>query len=1116
MQIAKHKITPPRPLGYFIQRDRLLSTFDGSDTTGVLVIAPAGYGKTALISQFFDKLPKQMKCWLNLDYDDSAPERFAHYFVGALAATVADVRSSGLMDRARGGMTDLKSLCDDLVLLFDQYNKAPVWFALDNWERVNDSKEICAFVERFLSIPGIKLRLILNSRVKPQMKFRRNQEKGLLRIVEKRTLKFTREELALAVRKRTGSTPEARVVDQFFKLTDGWCVVAGLLKARLAEARFLSDVAELTDLAELQDYLVQEMFNECSHELYDFLVRCSPLDTLSPTGCAAVEQEAARIDSLLAELRDSGIPYSELDSAALRLHPIIAKALKDAFKQNYSREDRIRVCRRIVDYYVAQDDLENAIELLLEIEAYEDALRLIKAHWNTLVFQNKLLAVNQWLSQIPEESQSLPEFILNYIECQHWLGNYQGVIEKAGPLLESGALEHDKDLLGLTWHRYFKCRKAVQSRDLYDEYRESWQQFERHHGPFSPVVLVGIHDMLSYVAFLEYRFNEAAHHTREALSIVDGADPHGSAWYFAQLQFNIHLIGESDTAIKALEEQIESITAASGGQYPAHLASFLAVILTEVGQFEKALAIVRRGQEGLGEIGVFNEHMRHMFMRCEGICLTYLGFNDRGLQTLETALRQAEAVLPPFVRTSAILLNYYRLLADRSIDTQVLPQFKDKPAVSHDYIFGAVTQLYRGVKAGDFVEARRWCDQLIEIVTRCKLEPWIMIISFWHSLIADRLGESEAAKRQLETAVSTFNKLQWQSFPLINSELAAHIITSALYWGIKISHGDELMRFCSRRDLSIALSGLLQRESATESQQARLVEWAARHKIVGLSQAVAPLQKSRDQQLARSAAHYVETEADFPLLPLYVGTLGPLSVNVDGRSVEFERKKSKLLFAVLLANHPGAVHEEALLDTLLAGKQVRRPLANIRTIASSLRNSLQGAVKSSSQYIEYEDGMYRLNLPKSSFVDVAELDSLYRIATGAALAPGEVKEEDARRITDVLDLYREDFLPEYRYEAFATEVRERVRAQYLQLSAFAVEYLIDKKKYQLAEKYLLAGLEREPIWTDGIELAIRLFKLCGQTIKGIKAYQKYVKNLKQELDVGPSKKLQELFQSSLE
>src|SRR5512136_3471353 len=67
-----------------VPRPRLLEQLNGGlDKALILVSAPAGYGKTSLVSGWLRGLPTA-SAWLSLDEGDNDPARFLQYFCTAI------------------------------------------------------------------------------------------------------------------------------------------------------------------------------------------------------------------------------------------------------------------------------------------------------------------------------------------------------------------------------------------------------------------------------------------------------------------------------------------------------------------------------------------------------------------------------------------------------------------------------------------------------------------------------------------------------------------------------------------------------------------------------------------------------------------------------------------------------------------------------------------------------------------------------------------------------------------------------------------------------------------------------------------------------------------------
>ncbi len=91
--LLQTKLHRPRPTRHLVQRQRLLERLDqGKDHPLILVCAPAGYGKTTLVSSWIETMqPAERQrsvsmpaAWLSLDNHDSDVMIFLQYLIGAL------------------------------------------------------------------------------------------------------------------------------------------------------------------------------------------------------------------------------------------------------------------------------------------------------------------------------------------------------------------------------------------------------------------------------------------------------------------------------------------------------------------------------------------------------------------------------------------------------------------------------------------------------------------------------------------------------------------------------------------------------------------------------------------------------------------------------------------------------------------------------------------------------------------------------------------------------------------------------------------------------------------------------------------------------------------------
>ena len=321
------KLHVPRPQPGFVPRPRLVETLgEGLARGRMLVCAPAGFGKTALLAEWArgDGHPV---AWLGLDGGDSDPARFWRHAVAAL-----DRARPGLAGRV--GPPPPGSLAGLVTALINELAADPgpdeVLLVLDDYHLVDSGPvhESVAFLLENLP-PG--LRVVVSSRADPPLPLARLRARGQLAELRAADLRFTPEEAAGLLGETAGPGLPAAAAETLTARTEGWA--AGLQLAALSLRGHADPAGFLAAFSGshrfVLDYLADEVLDRQTSEVRAFLLETSVLERLSAELCDAVTGRAGS-QAMLAGIERAGLFLVPLDEVRgwWRYHHLFADLLR--------------------------------------------------------------------------------------------------------------------------------------------------------------------------------------------------------------------------------------------------------------------------------------------------------------------------------------------------------------------------------------------------------------------------------------------------------------------------------------------------------------------------------------------------------------------------------------------------------------------------------------------------------------------------------------------------------------------------------------------------------------------------------------------------------------------
>jgi LuxR family maltose regulon positive regulatory protein len=298
--ILATKLFAPARRQQLVERPRVVEQLGPTLDAGhrlTLVSAPAGFGKTTLLSEWLTDLDQRQSHtrlgWLSLDDGDNDSARFMAHLVAALNTAGLDVDAAVLESFSTASpAAALTPLVNDLAAAGEHPPGTQWVVVLDDYHVIKASEVHEAMTFLLDHLPD-QLHLVIATRSDPPLPLARLRSRGQLNEVRIADLRFTPSEAREFLNQVMGLKLTAADVDALENRTEGW--IAGLQLAALS-LRGIADQDEVTGFIQaftgshrfVIDYLADEVLTRQSAQVRDFLLRTAVLDRLNGPLCDAV------------------------------------------------------------------------------------------------------------------------------------------------------------------------------------------------------------------------------------------------------------------------------------------------------------------------------------------------------------------------------------------------------------------------------------------------------------------------------------------------------------------------------------------------------------------------------------------------------------------------------------------------------------------------------------------------------------------------------------------------------------------------------------------------------------------------------------------------------------
>lgn len=400
---SKLYIPPIRP--NLVPRPRLVEKLRTGLKHGklTLISAPAGYGKTTLLSEWIDQCDHAV-CWLSLDERDNDPARFLKYFILALQAVQSDIGEPFLLTLQSSHALEIEDLLTGLI---NEISAITEFFiiVLDDYHVITEPK-IQQMLLFLLDHQPMQMHMVIASRADPPWPLSRLRACGYINEIRYHEMRFTLEEAAIFLNDRMGLALSIQDIASMEKRTEGWA--AGIQLAALSMAQRADKQSFIRAFTGshryIMDFLVEEVLDQTDIEIREFLLKTSILERLTGSLCDALIR-GQESQSILMDLEKRNLFLISLDDERrwYRYHHLFADLLKNHLNQTNPGE-MLELHRRASIWYEENGLLADAFSHALAADEIERIVQLTDEMAVYKLDISERNALMTWLERLPDES----------------------------------------------------------------------------------------------------------------------------------------------------------------------------------------------------------------------------------------------------------------------------------------------------------------------------------------------------------------------------------------------------------------------------------------------------------------------------------------------------------------------------------------------------------------------------------------------------------------------------------------------------------------------------------------------------------------------------------------
>jgi len=420
--ILSTKLYIPPQRANLVLRSRLTGRLnEGLHRKLTLISAPAGFGKTTLVSEWIAGCAWPA-AWLSLDEGDNDPARFWSHFIAAIQTFAPNIatgalgalqspQSPSIESILTSLLNEIIAIPGDSILILDDYH-------------VVDSKQIDHALTFLIERLPPQMHLVIATREDPDLPLARLRARDQLIEVRVKDLRFSESEAAEFLNQTMGLLLSPEDVAALETRTEGW--IAGLQLAALSmqgledKAGFIQSFTGSHRF--VLDYLLEEVLQKQSENIQTFLLQTSLLERMCDQLCDAVLLNSSSAgQGTLEYLERANLFVIPLDHERkwYRYHHLFRDLLRQRLMHKISPEEIARVHIHASEWLEANGDIAEAFQHALSAADVGRAARLTESAWQAMNESFQMVTWLGWVNQLPSSVIRIRPVLCTQIGLAH-------------------------------------------------------------------------------------------------------------------------------------------------------------------------------------------------------------------------------------------------------------------------------------------------------------------------------------------------------------------------------------------------------------------------------------------------------------------------------------------------------------------------------------------------------------------------------------------------------------------------------------------------------------------------------------------------------------------------